>query len=139
MQATAHGKAFVAEIAMGANDVHALKTILEAEAYPGPSIVIAYSHCIAHGYDMGHGMDQQALAVKTGYWPLFRFNPMNEQGKRFLMDSKDPSVPMEDFLYNENRFATIKNNYPERAHEFLDQANEGMHLRWNRLMALKDL
>jgi pyruvate-ferredoxin/flavodoxin oxidoreductase len=139
MQAIAHGKAFVAEIAMGANDVHALKTILEAEAYPGPSIVIAYSHCIAHGYDMGHGMDQQALAVKTGYWPLFRFNPMNEQGKRFLMDSKDPSVPMEDFLYNENRFATIKNNYPERAHEFLDQANEGMHLRWNRLMALKDL
>lgn len=139
MQAIAHGKAFVAEIAMGANDVHALKTILEAEAYPGPSIIIAYSHCIAHGYDMGHGMDQQALAVKTGYWPLFRFNPMNEQGKRFVMDSKDPSVPMEDFLYNENRFATIKNNFPERAHDFLDQANEGMHLRWNRLMALKDL
>jgi pyruvate-ferredoxin/flavodoxin oxidoreductase len=75
MQAIAHGSAYVAQIAMGANDVHALKTILEAEAYPGPSIIIAYSHCIAHGYDMCHGNEQQNLAVKTGYWPLFRYNP----------------------------------------------------------------
>jgi pyruvate-ferredoxin/flavodoxin oxidoreductase len=139
MQAMAHGKAFVAEIAMGANDVHALKTILEAEAFPGPSIIIAYSHCIAHGYDMCHGLDQQDLAVKTGYWPLFRFNPNNEKGKRFMLDSKDPSIPMEDFLYNENRFATIKNNYPEKAHDFLDQANEGMHTRWEKLLSFKDL
>jgi pyruvate-ferredoxin/flavodoxin oxidoreductase len=139
MQAMAHGKAFVAEIAMGANDVHALKTILEAEAYPGPSIIIAYSHCIAHGYDMCHGLDQQDLAVKSGYWPLFRFNPMNEKGKRFMLDSKDPSVPMENFLYNENRFATIKNNYPEKAHEFLDQANLGMHTRLEKLISFKDL
>jgi len=139
MQAMAHGKAFVAEISMGANDVHALKTILEAEAFPGPSIIIAYSHCIAHGYDMCHGLDQQNLAVKSGYWPLFRFNPMNEKGKRFMLDSKDPSIPMEDFLYNENRFATIKNNFPEKAHEFLDQANEGMHTRWEKLLSFKDL
>ncbi len=139
MQAIAHGNAFVAEIAMGANDVHALKTILEAEAYPGPSIIIAYSHCIAHGYDMCHGLDQQELAVKTGYWPLFRYNPMKEQGSRFVIDSKDPSMPLEDFLYNENRFATIKNNDPSRATEFLAMANEGMKHRWERLIALKDL
>ena len=139
MQAMAHGKAFVAEIAMGANDVHALKTILEAEAYPGPSIIIAYSHCIAHGYDMCHGLSQQSLAVKTGYWPLFRFNPMNEKGKRFVIDSKDPTLPMEDFLYNENRFATIKNNAPEKATEFLGLANDGMHERLERLIAFKNL
>lgn len=139
MQAIAHGTAFVAEIAMGANDVHALKTILEAEAYPGPSIIIAYSHCIAHGYDMCHGLDQQELAVKTGYWPLFRYNPLKEQGQRFVLDSKDPSVPLDEFLYHENRFATIKNNNPERATEFLALANDGMKQRWDRIQALKSL
>lgn len=139
MQAIAHGTAFVAEIAMGHNDVHALKTILEAEAYPGPSIIIAYSHCIAHGYDMCHGLEQQDLAVKSGYWPLFRFNPLKEQGQRFVLDSKEPSVPLDEFLYHENRFATIKNNNPERATEFLAMANEGMRQRWDRIQALKAL
>ncbi len=139
MQAIAHGTAFVAEISMGANDVHALKTILEAEAFPGPSIIIAYSHCIAHGYDLCHGLDQQTNAVKSGYWPLFRYNPLKEQGKRFVLDSKDPSIPLEDFLYHENRFATIKNNYPEKATEFLELANEGMKQRWDRIQALKAL
>jgi pyruvate-ferredoxin/flavodoxin oxidoreductase len=139
MQAIAHGNAYVAQIAMGANDVHSLKTILEAEAYPGPSIVIAYSHCIAHGYDMGLGLEQQSLAVKTGYWPLFRYNPMKEKGQRFILDCKNPSLPMEEFLYNENRFATIKNNYPEKATEFLALANDGMRRRWETIEALKAL
>ncbi|MGZ8540441.1 MAG: pyruvate:ferredoxin (flavodoxin) oxidoreductase [Chitinophagaceae bacterium] len=139
MQAIAHGTAYVAQIAMGANDVHALKTILEAEAYPGPSIIIAYSHCIAHGYDMCHGLDQQNLAVKTGYWPLFRYNPLKEKGQRFVVDCKEPSIPLEDFLYHENRFATIKNNYPEKATEFLSMANEGIRLHWERIEALKAL
>jgi pyruvate-ferredoxin/flavodoxin oxidoreductase len=139
MQAIAHGTAFVAEIAMGANDVHALKTILEAEAYPGPSIIIAYSHCIAHGYDMCYGLEQQNLAVKSGYWPLFRYNPLKEKGQRFVLDSKEPSIPLEEFLYHENRFATIKNNYPEKAVEFLAMANDGMHQHWERIEALKGL
>ncbi|MBI3720687.1 MAG: pyruvate:ferredoxin (flavodoxin) oxidoreductase [Sphingobacteriales bacterium] len=139
MQAIAHGNAYVAEIAMGANDVHALKTILEAEAYPGPSIIIAYSHCIAHGYDMCHGIEQQNLAVKTGYWPLFRFNPMKEQGQRFVLDSKDPSVPLDEFMYHENRFTVIKNTAPDKAHEFLDLANEGIKHRWEKINALKSL
>ena len=139
MQAIAHGNTYVAEIAMGANDVHALKTILEAEAFPGPSIIIAYSHCIAHGYDMCHGNDQQKLAVKSGYWPLFRYNPLKEKGQRFVMDSKDPSIPLDEFMYNENRFSTIKNNFPEKASEFLDMANDGMRQRWERLQAFKVL
>ncbi|MDB5232201.1 MAG: ferredoxin (flavodoxin) oxidoreductase [Chitinophagaceae bacterium] len=139
MQAIAHGTAYVAEIAMGANDVHALKTILEAEAYPGPSLIIAYSHCIAHGYDMRHGMEQQTLGVKSGYWPLFRYNPLKEKGQRFVLDSKEPSIPLDDFLYNENRFATIKNNFPEKATEFLAMANEAMQRRWEKIEALKSL
>lgn len=139
MQAIAHGTAYVAQIAMGANDVHALKTILEAEAFPGPSIIIAYSHCIAHGYDMGHGLEQQSLAVKTGYWPLFRFNPLKEKGQRFALDSKYPSIPLEEFLYNENRFATIRNNFPEKATEFMALSNESIQQRWERIEALKGL
>jgi pyruvate-ferredoxin/flavodoxin oxidoreductase len=137
MQAIAHGSAYVGQIAMGANDVHALKTILEAEAYPGPSIIIAYSHCIAHGYDMCHGLDQQKLAVNSGYWPLFRYNPIKERGQRFTIDCKAPSVQLNEFLYHENRFATIKNNFPGKAEEFLTMANEGIKQHWERLEALK--
>lgn len=139
LQAIAHGTAFVGQIAMGANDVHALKTILEAEAYPGPSIVIAYSHCIAHGYEMSHGIDQQRLAVNTGYWPLFRYNPSKEKGQRFSVDSKNPTVALDEFLYQENRFSTIKNNYPEKGLEFLELANETVKNRWEKLEVLKNL
>jgi len=139
MQAVAHGSAYVAQIAMGANDVHALKTILEAEAYPGPSIIIAYSHCIAHGYDMCHGLEQQSLAVKTGYWPIFRYNPLKEKGQRFTLDCKPPSVPVEEFLYHENRFTTIKSNNPEKGTEFLGLANTAIQLHWERIEAMKAL
>ncbi len=139
MQAIAHGGAYVAQIAMGANDVHALKTILEAETFHGPSIIIAYSHCIAHGYDMCHGNEQQSLAVKTGYWPLFRYNPEKEKGQRFTLDCKPPSLALDEFLYHENRFATIRDNYPEKAKEFLELANTGIHRRWETIEALKAL
>jgi pyruvate-ferredoxin/flavodoxin oxidoreductase len=77
--------------------------------------------------------------VKTGYWPLFRFNPMKEQGQRFVLDSKEPSVALDEFMYHENRFATIKNNDPARAIEFLAQANDGIKQRWDRIQALKAL
>jgi pyruvate-ferredoxin/flavodoxin oxidoreductase len=139
MQAIAHGSAYVAEIALGANDVHALKAILEAEAFPGPSLIIAYSHCIAHGYDMRHGLDQQSLAVKTGYWPLFRFNPLKEQGQRFTIDSKQPNVELSEFLYNENRFTTIKASLPEKAAEFYQMEVDEIKRRWEKLEALKNL
>lgn len=139
MQAIAHGNAYVAEIAMCANDVHALKTILEAEAYPGPSIIIAYSHCIAHGYDMRFGAAQQSMAVKTGYWPLFRYNPTKEKGQRFVLDSKEPNVEVSEFLYKENRFALIKNQYPEKGEEFLHMEMEHIKRRWEKMEALKNL
>jgi pyruvate-ferredoxin/flavodoxin oxidoreductase len=138
-QAIAHGNVYVAQVAFGANDVHTVRTILEAEAFPGPSIIIAYSHCIAHGYDMAFGVEQQHNAVKTGYWPLFRYNPSKEQGQRFTLDSKDPSMPLEDFLYHENRFNVIRNKYPERAEHFLEAANEGLKHKWERIAALKGL
>jgi len=139
MQAIAHGSAYVAQIAMGANDVHALKTILEAEAFNGPSIIIAYSHCIAHGYDMAFGAEQQDLAVRSGYWPIFRYDPGKEKGKRFSLDCKPPSVALNEFLYNENRFATIKDNFPEKAAEFLALGNEEVARHWERIEALKAL
>ncbi|MCU7550876.1 hypothetical protein OCK74_17280, partial [Chitinophagaceae bacterium LB-8] len=91
------------------------------------------------GYEMQNGLIQQDLAVKSGYWPLFRFNPLKEKGQRFVVDCKQPSIPLEDFLYNENRFATIKNNFPDRASEFLELAKEGMIHRWERIEALKGL
>ncbi len=138
-QAIAHGGVYVAQIAFGANDTHTVKTIMEAEAFPGPSLIIAYSHCIAHGYDMACGITQQDNAVKSGYWQLFRYNPLLEKGKRFSLDSKAPSIELEDFLYQENRFNVIRKEHPEVAHEFLEHAGEGLRQKWDRLTMLKDL
>lgn len=139
MQAIAHGTAYVAQISMGANDAHTVKTIIEAESFPGPSMIIAYSHCIAHGYDLAFGVAQQELAVKTGYWPLFRYNPLKPQGQRFMLDSKLPSVPLKDFLYNETRFSVLLKDNPERASRLLASAEEGLKTRWEKLNALKSL
>jgi len=96
MMAVSYGSVYVAKVAMGAGDMHTVKAFLEAEAYHGPSIIIAYSQCIAHGYDLAHGMDQQKLAVNTGYWPLFRYNPdLVAQGKNpFQLDSKAPAAAL---------------------------------------------
>jgi pyruvate-ferredoxin/flavodoxin oxidoreductase len=139
MQAIAHGSAFVAQIAMGANDVHAIRTIQEAEAFPGTSIVIAYSHCIAHGYDMGHGAEQQANAVKSGYWPLFRYNPLKPKGERFSLDCKEPSIGLKEFLYNETRFSGMTKQNPVHAEELLLSAQAGVHDHWEKMQALKSL
>jgi pyruvate-ferredoxin/flavodoxin oxidoreductase len=139
LQAIAHGSAYVAQIAMGANDVHAIRTIQEAEAFPGSSLVIAYSHCIAHGYDMMHGVEQQVKAVKTGYLPLFRYNPLKPKGERFSIDSKEPSLPLKDFLYNETRFSSLARQNPEHAAELLVSAEKDVNHHWERLMALKGL
>lgn len=138
-QAIAHGNAYVAQIAMGANDAHTVKTILEAESFKGPSLIIAYSHCIAHGYDMGFGIEQQSNAVKTGYWPLFRYNPTKEKGQRFTLDSREPSIPLEEFLYNENRFNVIKKEHPDHAKEFLSIAQREVQTKWERMNLLKNL
>jgi pyruvate-ferredoxin/flavodoxin oxidoreductase len=139
LQAIAHGTAYVAQIAMGANDAHTIRTILEAEAYPGPSLIIAYAHCIAHGIEMNRGAYEQDMAVKSGYWPLFHYNPLKPQGQRFVIDSKDPALPLSDFMYQENRFKVIKAKNPELAAEFLEQAEAAKSERWHRLSTLKAL
>jgi pyruvate-ferredoxin/flavodoxin oxidoreductase len=139
MQAIAHGTAYVGQIAMGANDAHTLRIILEAEAYPGPSLVIAYSHCIAHGIEMNKGAEEQDFAVKSGYWPLFHFNPLKPKGQRFVIDSKDPSLPLSDFMYHENRFKMIKAKDPDLAESFMTQAEEAKAKRWDRLKILTGL
>lgn len=139
MQAIAHGTAYVAQIAMGGNDMHTVRTILEAEAYPGPSLIIAYSHCIAHGIDMAHGAAEQDFAVKSGYWPLFHYNPLKPRGQRFVVDSKEPSIALSEFMYHENRFNVIKAKDPELAERFLHQAEEATVSKWERLETLKGL
>ncbi|MFD2526962.1 pyruvate:ferredoxin (flavodoxin) oxidoreductase [Flavihumibacter stibioxidans] len=139
LQAIAHGTAYVAQIAMGANDTHTIRTILEAEAFPGPSLIIAYAHCIAHGIDMGHGADEQEFAVKSGYWPLFHYNPSKPRGQRFVLDSKDPSLPLSEFMYHENRFQVIRAKDPVVAEAFLVQAEEAKKEKWDRLHTLTAL
>lgn len=139
MQAIAHGTAYVAQIAMAGNDAHTLRIILEAEAFPGPSIIIAYSHCIAHGIDMSHGAMEQSIAVKSGYWPLFHYNPLKPRGERFVIDSKEPTLPMKDFMYNENRFKVIEAKNPELAQMFLQQAESARDAKWEKLQTLRGL
>jgi pyruvate-ferredoxin/flavodoxin oxidoreductase len=139
LQAIAHGSAYVAQIAMGANDAHAIKTIQEAEAFSGASLVIAYSHCIAHGYDMANGAAQQQNAVKSGYWPLFRYNPLKARGERFSLDSKEPSLALSEFLYKETRFSVLTRQDPVNAAALLEKAETGVSNRWERLLALKSL
>jgi len=139
MQAIAHGNAYVAQIAMGGNDAQTLRIILEAEAFPGTSIIIAYSQCIAHGIDMSQGAMEQNIAVKSGYWPLFHFNPLNPKGERFVVDSKEPTLPIKDFMYNENRFKVIESKNPELATLFLQQAEADRNARWEKIQTLKGL
>jgi len=132
MMAINYGRAYVAHIAMGGNDSQTMKAFLEADAYNGPSIIIAYSHCIAHGYDMVHGLDQQKLAVNSGHWPLFRYNPaLAKEGKNpFVLDSKAPSIPLEQYIYNETRYTMLVNSDPEEAKKLLHAAQENVNERW---------
>ncbi len=132
MMAMAYTNVYVARIAFGANDVQTLKAFMEAEAHDGPSIIIAYSHCIAHGYDLIHGLDQQKAAVQSGYWPLFRYNPnLREQGKNPLqLDSRAPSLPLDKYIYNETRYSMLKLSQPEAAQKLFEFAQENVNQRW---------
>ncbi|GCE28066.1 pyruvate-flavodoxin oxidoreductase [Dictyobacter alpinus] len=134
MLAMAYGHVYVARIAMGANDQQTLRAILEAEAYDGPSLLIAYSHCIAHGIDMRKGLEQQKLAVQTGYWPLYRYNPalLTEGKNPFMMDSKEPSLPLERYIYNEARYRMLVQSNEERAGKLLQLAQKDVQESWSR-------
>ena len=129
--ARAYGNVYVAEIAIGANDVQTTKALLEADAWPGPSLVIAYSTCIAHGIDMTKSMSHQKDAVRAGYWPLYRFQPSEaEHGIPFKLDSKEPSIPVADFIATEARFALLARTQPERAGRLLRLAQADVDERW---------
>ena len=127
-----NGHAYVARIAMGANDMQTMKAIIEAERYPGPSIIIAYSHCIAHGYNMKNGLTQQKLAVDSGYWPLFRFDPTKSiEGKNpFQLDSKAPKIPLKEYAYNEMRYLMLAKSKPKIAKELMTQAQKEVNENW---------
>lgn len=132
LQALVYGNAFVARVAMGANDTHTVRTFIEAERFKGPSIIIAYSHCIAHGYDMKNGLNQQKLAVESGYWPLFRFNPDRiDQGlSPFQLDSKKPAIPFKEYAYNETRYKMLSVIDAPAAESAMIHAQKAVEDRW---------
>ncbi len=130
--ARAYGNVYVAQVSMGANDQQTLRALLEADAWPGPSLVIAYSTCIAHGIDMSLSMSHQKDAVRSGYWPLYRFRPSEvEGGQPFKLDSTKPSIPLRDFMGSETRFAVLERTHPERAAELATLAQADVNERWH--------
>ena len=139
LQAVSYENVYVAQVAIGAKDLQTLKAIEEAAAYPGPSIIIAYSHCGEHGYDLKDGALQQEKAVQSGYWPLFRFDPAKPKGKKFKLDSKQPSLPLSDFMYNETRFTRVVKDDAELGKLLLDQAQEEVETRWERLQLYRNM
>jgi pyruvate-ferredoxin/flavodoxin oxidoreductase len=132
MEVVSYGYVYVARVALGANDTHTVKAFLEAEAHNGPSLIIAYSHCIAHGYDMVLGLDQQKKAVQSAYWPLMRYNPaLRLEGKNpFILDSKAPSIPFKQYAYQEARYTMLVRSDPEAARELLKAAQDDVERQW---------
>jgi pyruvate-ferredoxin/flavodoxin oxidoreductase len=134
MSAIRYGNVYVAQVAMGANDTHTVKAFLEAEAHDGPSLIIAYSQCIAHGIDMAKGMHQQKLAVESGHWPLYRYIPQLavENKNPFQLDSSDPKIALRDYLYTEGRYRMLQQSNPDAAKALLEQAQKLVRQRWER-------
>jgi pyruvate-ferredoxin/flavodoxin oxidoreductase len=132
LMAMSYGYVYVANVAMGANDQQTLKAFLEAEAYNGPSLIIAYSHCIAHGIDMSKGLEQQKLLSQTGLWPLYRYNPtlVNDGKNPLVLDSREPSVAVKDYAYNETRFRVLVQNDEARAQMLMQEASELAQRKW---------
>lgn len=132
LQAISYGNVYVAQVAMGANAQQTLLAMREAEAYDGPSLILAYSHCIAHGINMENGLNQQKLATASGYWPLMRYNPaLREAGKNpFVLDSPRPTMPFGDYAKNELRYMSLAASHPEQAQHLLAIAQEQVNLRW---------
>ena len=138
--AIGYGNVYVARVAFGANDRQTVKAFLEAEAYDGPSLIIAYSHCIAHSYDLKFGLDQQQAAVNSGYWPLYRYHPEEGRsgGNPFQLDSKPASIPLEEYIYREGRYRMLTQSHPETAERLLELAKSDVAMRWDQYMQLAD-
>jgi pyruvate-ferredoxin/flavodoxin oxidoreductase len=141
MIAMAYEHVYVASVAFGAKDVHTLRAFREAESWDGPSLIIAYSPCIAHGVDLSKNLQQQNLAVKSGYWPLYRFDPrLPATGKNPLqLDSRKPSIPLSDFYKTEARFSVLWRTHPDNAKKYLEAEQVAVHRRFNHLKQLADL
>ncbi|MBV8278539.1 MAG: pyruvate:ferredoxin (flavodoxin) oxidoreductase, partial [Verrucomicrobia bacterium] len=133
-----YGNIYVACVAMGAKDEHTLKSFLEAEAYDGPALIIAYSHCIAHGINMTTALQDQKAAVQSGQWLLYRYNPeLAAQGQNPLhIDSGPPKLPVVDYLKLENRFRMLTQSKPEAAKQLFEQAQERVNARWQHFQQL---
>ncbi len=132
----AYGNIYVARVAMGSNPSQAVKTFAEAEAYDGPSLIIAYTHCINHGYNLAQGLQQQKKAVECGHWPLYRYNPeLDDQGKNPLhIDSKEPSITFEEYAMTENRYRSLKLTNPDHADELMAQSQKDVKRGWKNLV-----
>jgi pyruvate-ferredoxin/flavodoxin oxidoreductase len=132
MEAVAYGSVYVARVAMGGSDMQTVKAFQEAEAYNGPALIIAYSHCIAHGYDLTYGMEQQKNAVLSGYWPLMRYNPaLRAEGKNpFQLDSKAPTIALKEYSYHENRYTMLLRSHPDVAKKLLKEAQDDVERAW---------
>lgn len=135
MIAVSYGNIYVARVAFGANDKQTVQAFLEAEAYDGPSLIIAYSSCIAHGYDLKHSLTQQKSAVGSGYWPLYRYHPA-QNGSGFKLDSRPPKQRLEEYLYKEGRFRMLLQRDPQSAGELLKLAKQDVEATWQRYQAL---
>ena len=132
LMAMSYGNVYVGKVALGANDAHTVKVFEEAEAYEGPSLIIAYCHCIAHGIDMVKGLDQQKKAVEAGHWMLMRYNPdLAKEGKNpLVIDSKEPTLPLEDYIYNEVRYKSLRATAPEEAALLLEEEKKAIRDKW---------
>jgi len=132
LQAISYGNVYVARVAMGANPQQTLLAFREAEAYPGPSMILAYSHCIAHGINMQHGLQQQQGAVASGYWPLMRYNPeVRKSGENpFVLDSQRPHIAFKDYAYQELRYKMLIRTNPEEAEMLINEAQEQVSQKW---------
>ncbi len=141
MIAMTYGNIYVAQVAMGASDVQTVRAFVEAESYPGPSLIIAYSHCIAHGVNMRLGFDQQQLAVDSGAWVLYRYDPRRatEGLNPLRLDSRAPKIPLKDFAYNETRFKMLTQSQPEEAERLLELAQQDVQERWKMYDQLASL
>ena len=139
-----YGNVYIAKVSMGANRQQLVKAVNEAEAYNGPSLIIAYAHCISHGIDMGKGLEQQQKAVACGHWPLYRYNPMlEEQGNPLIIDSKEPSISFADYALGENRYRMLKLSNPEMADQLMEESQKDVDRSWkflkSRFKALEEI
>lgn len=141
MQMMAYGNVYIAQLALGASHNQTVKAMVEAERYDGPSLLICYSHCIAHGIDMSHGLEAEDRAVKSGHWMLYRYNPeLISKGENPLqLDSKEPSIRFDEYAYMENRFRVLKAQNPERAKQLAELGQRDCDYRWNLYSQLAKL